>query len=154
MTVLQRAGDVGADPPDRVRGEAVALLRVEVLDGLQQAVVALLHEILEADAAAHELAGHGDDEAQVVQDELFLRALVALAGLPRDHELRLPIERGMGPDQLDQAREVVELAAIAHSLCSVLSLSFKNARRPPTIPTAPILFPTTFLLMPNAAVCC
>src|SRR4051812_12336254 len=121
-TVLQRASDVGADPPHRVRGEAIALLRVEVLDGLQEAIVALLHEILEADAAAHEFAGHGDDEAQVVQDELLLRALLALARLSRDHELHLPIERGVGPDQLDQGREIVELAAVAHSLCSVLSL--------------------------------
>src|SRR5882724_12437667 len=35
--VLQATRDVGADPPHRVGREAVALLRVEVLDGLEEA---------------------------------------------------------------------------------------------------------------------
>ena len=85
-----------------------------MLDGLEKPVVPFLHEVLEPDAATHELAGDRDDQAQVVDDELLLRALVALAGAPSDLELRLPIERGMGPDQLDQRRKVIELAAVAH----------------------------------------
>src|SRR5207248_6282797 len=73
-----------------------------------------LDQVLQPDAASHELAGDRNDQAQVVNDELLLRALVALAGASGDLELRLPIERGMGPDQLDQRRKVIELAAVAH----------------------------------------
>src|SRR5713101_1858022 len=112
--VLQAARDVRADPPHCVGREAVALLGVEVLDGLEEPVVPFLHQVFQADAATHELAGHRDDQAQVVDHQLLLRALVALAGATSDLELRLPIERGMGPDQLDQRRKVIELAAVAH----------------------------------------
>ena len=107
-----------------------------MLDGLEEAVVALLHQVLEAHPAAHELAGHRDDQAQVVDHQLLLRALVALAGATSDLELRLPIERGMGPDQLDQWRKVIELAAVAHlSPFLPFPLCCYNARTPPTIPT-------------------
>ena len=112
--VLQAARDVGADPPDRVGGEPVALLGIEVLDRLEQPVVALLHEILEPHSAAHELAGHRDDEAEVVDDEQFLGALLALARPPRHLQFGVAVERRVGPDQLDQGREVIELASVAH----------------------------------------
>src|SRR5882762_3396658 len=112
--VLQATRDVRADPPHRVGREAVPLLRVEVLDGLEQPVVALLDQVLQPDAAPHELARHRDDQAEVVDDKLLLRALVPLAGATSDLELRLPVERGMGPDLLDQWRKVIEFAAVAH----------------------------------------
>src|SRR6267143_2290990 len=119
--VLQATRDVGADPPHRVGREAVALLRVEMLDGLEEAVVSFLHQILETDAATHELAGDRDDEAQVVHHELFLRALVALPRLPRHHELSLAVERRVGADQLDQRRQIVEFTAVARHRPSFLS---------------------------------
>src|SRR5712671_3164861 len=112
--VLQAARDVRPDPPHRVRREAIPLLGGDGFDGLQKPVVALLHQVLQPDAAPHELARHRADQAQVVDDQLLLRALVALAGATSDLELRLPVERGMGPDQLDQWRKVIEFAAIAH----------------------------------------
>src|SRR5204863_92388 len=83
-------------------------------DLLEEAVVALLHQILEPNAAAHELARDGDHEAQVVDDELLLRAPLAFPRTPRHRELRLPVERGMGTDQLDERSEIVELATVAH----------------------------------------
>src|SRR5207253_6809618 len=71
-------------------------------------------QVLEPHAAAHELAGHRDHQAEVVDDELLLRALVSLARLARDHELGLPIERRVRADQLDQRRQIVEFTAVAH----------------------------------------
>src|SRR5207248_815906 len=88
-----------------------------------------LDQVLQPDAASHELAGDRNDQAQVVDDELLLRALLALTGAPSDLELRLPIERGMGPDQLDQRRKVIELAAVAH-LSPVLPFPLYCLERP------------------------
>ena len=49
-----------------------------------------------------------------MDDELLLRAPVALAGLPRHHQLGLAIERRVRADQLDQRRKIVEFTAVAH----------------------------------------
>src|SRR5205085_4356371 len=143
--ILQAARDVRADPPHGVRREPVSLLGVEVLDRLEKPIVPFLHQVLEANAAPHELAGDRDDQAQVVNDELLLRALVALAGATSDLELRLPIERGMGPDQLDQRRKVIELAAVAHlspvlpfPLCCLERPNSPNDPDPWTTPGRPL----------------
>ena len=80
--VLQVAGDVRADPPDRVGGEADVLLRVEVLDRLHQTDVALLDEVVQPGAAVGELLGDRDHERQVGRRERLPRRLVALARPP------------------------------------------------------------------------
>ena len=70
--VGDRAGDRLADPPRRVRRELEALGVVELLDGADQAEVALLDQVEEEHAAADVALGDRDDESQVGLDELLL----------------------------------------------------------------------------------
>ena len=60
------------DPPRGVRGELKALLVVELLDGANQAEVALLDQVQEQHAAADIALGDGDDQTQVGADECLL----------------------------------------------------------------------------------
>jgi len=57
------------DPPDGVGGELVAARGVEEVDGAQEADGALLHEVVEGEAAVPVAPGDGDDEAPVGGDE-------------------------------------------------------------------------------------
>ncbi len=57
------------DPPDGVGGELVAARGVEEVDGAQKADGALLHEVVEGEAAVLVAPGEGDDEAPVGGDE-------------------------------------------------------------------------------------
>src|SRR5207245_9296138 len=136
----------------RVGRYPCALLRVEVLYGLEQALVAFLDQVLEADAAPHELAGDRDDEAQVVHHELFLGTPIALPRLPRHHELRLAVERRMRADQLDQRRQIVEFTAVARHL-SFLSSPSKRSKSPVHLTAQPSSC-SRLPLMHNARRCC
>src|SRR5664279_2851168 len=69
--VVDRAGDRLADPPLRIGGELEASLVVELLDGPDQANVALLQEVEETQPAADVLLGDRDDEAQVRRRQLL-----------------------------------------------------------------------------------
>jgi len=57
------------DPPDGVGGELVAARGVEEVDGAQEADGALLHEVVEGEAAVPVAPGKDDDEAPVGGDE-------------------------------------------------------------------------------------
>ncbi len=57
------------DPPDGVGGELVAARGVEEIDGAQEADSALLHEVIEGEAAVLVAPGEGDDEALIGGDE-------------------------------------------------------------------------------------
>ena len=57
------------DPPRRVGGEPEAPVGVELLDGLHQAYVALLDQVLEGQPVAAVLLGHADHEPEVLLDE-------------------------------------------------------------------------------------
>ncbi len=57
------------DPPHGVGGELVAAGGVEAVDGAQEADGALLHEVVEGEAAVPVAPGDGDDEAVVGGDE-------------------------------------------------------------------------------------
>jgi len=57
------------DPPHGVGGELVATGGVEEIDGAQEADGALLHEVVEGEAAVPVAPGEGDDEAPVGGDE-------------------------------------------------------------------------------------
>ncbi len=70
--VGERAADGVADPPRRVRREAVAARVVEALDRLHQADVALLDQVDERQPAAVVAARDAHDEAQVRLHELVL----------------------------------------------------------------------------------
>ena len=70
--VAEAPGDGLADPPRGIGGELEALAPVELLDGPDEAQVALLHQIEEVEAAARVALGDGDDQAQVAADELGL----------------------------------------------------------------------------------
>ena len=111
--LLEVLADVGADPPDRVGGEAGAGVRVELLDRAHQADVAFLDQVVEADRPAALLAGDGDDEGQVVPDELLLRPHLALAGLEGERVLLVAGERRVVADGLEIRGELLELPASA-----------------------------------------
>src|SRR5438445_425825 len=143
--------------PDALAREAPLLAQV-----LQRARIVLRQAVAQdvPRQLTHALARHRDDQAQVVDHQLLLRALVALAGATSDLELRLPVERGMGPDQLDQRRKVIEFAAVAHfcpflpfPLCCLQRPSPPNDPDPWKTPELPIVSPT-LPLMHNARFCC
>src|SRR5690606_30339368 len=66
------------DPPGGVGGELVAAAVLELLDGADEALVALLEEVEEAHAAAVVLLGDADDQAQVGLDEVLARQVAVL----------------------------------------------------------------------------
>ena len=68
--VLHGPADRLPDPPGGVGGELEALAPVELLDGVDQAEVALLDEIAEGQTRPLVLPGHGNDQPQVGVDEL------------------------------------------------------------------------------------
>ena len=70
-----------ADPPRRVRGELEALAPVELLDRVDEAEVALLHEVEERHARRLVALGDRHDQPEVGLHELALRVL-ALADEP------------------------------------------------------------------------
>ena len=67
------ARDGLADPPGGVRRELEALRVVELLDGADEAEVALLDKVEEQHAASYVALGDGHDETQVRLDKLLLR---------------------------------------------------------------------------------
>src|SRR5215468_4030461 len=92
--VLQVPGDVRADPPHGVGGEADVLLRVEVLDGLHQADVALLDEVVQPGTAVRELLGDRDHEGEVRERERVAGRRVTLPGAPSELVFLLTGELG------------------------------------------------------------
>ena len=78
----RRVGDAAldrlADPPGRVRRELEALAPVELVDGVDQAEVALLHDVEQGQTRGLVLLRDRDDEPQVRVHELAVR-LLALA---------------------------------------------------------------------------
>ena len=77
--MLWRIEDALADPPHGVGDELEAAGLVELLGGLDQAEVAFVDEVREAQALVLVLLGHGHDEAEVGARKLLERHLVALA---------------------------------------------------------------------------
>jgi hypothetical protein len=82
--IRQRVEQRAPDPPQGVGGELQAAAMVEPLDGQQEADGALLHEVLERDAATAVTRGERADQAQVADDHLVLRRSVALLDAPRE----------------------------------------------------------------------
>src|SRR5688572_9456313 len=103
--VGDRPGDGLTDPPRGVRGELEALAPVELLDGADQAKVALLDEVEEVDAGRVGVAtGVGHHEAEVGSEERIL----GLAAFP------------LGAAELDFFLLVLEVASF-ESLSSLLA---------------------------------
>jgi uncharacterized protein YPO0396 len=75
--VDQRAADALLDPPRRVRREAAAGLRVELLDRAHQADVALLDQVHELQPAVHVVLRDRHDEPEVGADHVLARREVA-----------------------------------------------------------------------------
>ncbi len=78
-----------ANPPDRVGNELEAARLVEALGRLDQAVVALVDQVGQAQTLSLVLLGDGDDEAQVGTGELVQRFFVALLDAPCQFDLLL-----------------------------------------------------------------
>ena len=79
--VLDGPPDRLADPPGGIGGELEALAPVELLDGVDQAEVALLDQVGEGQARPLVLAGHRHDQPQVGVDELGRGVLAGGDGL-------------------------------------------------------------------------
>src|SRR5829696_3739240 len=86
-----------ADPPSRVRREAVAHLGVELLDGPDQAGVPLLDEVLEGHAPPPVLLGDGDHQPQIALDEPLTRPQVPPMGTPGKILLLVGVEQPAAP---------------------------------------------------------
>ena len=131
------ADDVGADPPHRVRREAHAAVRVEVLDRLEQPDVALLHEVEQVVDGALVLARDHHDEAEIRGDEVPRRLPVALL-LPLDGELVLLLARqdGDAADLGEVAREV-SIGTSEPPICAVAGSRSRApaSRRTPSAPS-------------------
>src|SRR5713226_6601405 len=79
--VSEGTGDGLPDPPVGVRGELETLVVVELLDRTDQAHVALLDQIQEAEAAAEVLLGDRDHQAKVGLGQALLGLVGPLAAL-------------------------------------------------------------------------
>src|SRR5688572_33475384 len=79
--VGEAAIDRVTDPPRTVGREAKALAVIEAIDGLHQADVALLDQVLERHVAVVETPSNRDDEAEVGLDERVLRVAESLPGV-------------------------------------------------------------------------
>ena len=83
----RRVGDAAldrlADPPGRVRRELEALAPVELVDRVDEAEVALLHDVEQGQPGRLVLLGDRDDEPQVRVHELAVRLFALADGLAR-----------------------------------------------------------------------
>src|SRR4051794_39332578 len=75
--VGERVGDRLADPPRRVGRELVAHAVVELLDGADQAEIALLNQVEARHARPGVVPSNRHDEAEVCLDELAFGVRVA-----------------------------------------------------------------------------
>eukprot|EP00968_Pinguiococcus_pyrenoidosus_P018527 scaffold1948_cov244-Pinguiococcus_pyrenoidosus.AAC.5 len=91
---LESHADALLNPLDGVGGEADLPAGVEQRDGAVHAHDPFLHELLERQAAAHELAGHGGRQAQVGQNQ---HSPGRLRALQRSHQLLHGDARGRRP---------------------------------------------------------
>src|SRR5690606_25861987 len=108
--VLEVAGDVRADPPHGIGGEAHVLLGVEVLDGLHEPHVPLLNEGSQAGAPVGELRRHRDHEGEVRASELLARSFVSLAREPTQLVLLFTGQLLMSSERTEVDRETFSLA--------------------------------------------
>src|SRR5215211_274930 len=131
-TALVRNGTLHSltDPPGGVGGEPEASVGVELLDGLHQAYVALLDEVLEGQPVATVLLGHAYDEPEVLLDKPLTGPPVAGLGPQAEVYLLLVCKEIALPD----VREVLgeELGGLRFSLdllvfLPLLQIGFQNS---------------------------
>ena len=89
------------NPPGGVGGELVALGIVELVNRLQKAQIALLHQIQQLHAPAHIALGDGNHQTQICLGHLLLGLLVALRHSPGDLQLLLLAQQGNLSDFLE-----------------------------------------------------
>jgi hypothetical protein len=89
------------DPPDGIRNELDAPVRVELPRGGHESEVPLTDEVHEGDPAVLELLGHRDHEAHVVPGQFFLGFHVTPEGTARQGGLLLDGEQGDSADLLE-----------------------------------------------------
>ena len=111
------AGDGLSDPPRGVGGELVALRVVELLDGLDQAEVALLDEVEKQHAAADIALGDRHDQTEVCLLHAVLGLRVALGHALGQLLLLLRGEQRHFADLLEvHAHRVVGRERVGHGL--------------------------------------
>src|ERR671915_1193122 len=118
------------DPPRGVRGEPETPIRVELLDGLHQADVALLDQVLEGKPVAPVLLGNADHQPEVLLDEPLPGPLVAGLGphaeiylLPVRQQVALPYVREILGEELRGLRFTLDLLIVL----TLFEIGFQNA---------------------------
>jgi hypothetical protein len=111
--VHDRALDVLADPPGGVGGKAEAAFRVEFLQRVDQAEVALLDQVEQRNAAVQVVLGDVHDQPQVVLDHLLPRLEIARPRGARQLQLLLRRQQRIGADlvQIELGDIVEEIRA-------------------------------------------
>src|SRR5690242_5470164 len=98
-----------ANPPDSVRDELDALIRIEFSRGGEQADVPLTDEINEWKSAVLILLRHGNDEPEIALHQFLERVLITGADFPREVELLRSLEQGIGAHLVEVLIEDVAL---------------------------------------------
>lgn len=100
--------DVLADPPRGVGGKPEAAFRVEFLERVDEAQIALFHQIEQRHAAVQVVLGDVHDQAQIALDHDLPRLEVAQPHPARQRELLFRREQRIGADLVQ-----IELGGIA-----------------------------------------
>src|SRR6185437_11992973 len=95
---LHVLADLRADPVDRVRREPRAPARIVALDGLEEADVALLDQVLEGQAAAPVLDRDGDHGGEAALDQGARGGAISAPVAIGERGLGLAAERGAAGD--------------------------------------------------------
>src|SRR5690606_15280361 len=93
------------------------LVRIELPGGGEQANVPLTDKVDERKAPVLVLLCHRDHEAEVPLHELLEAVLVPGADLPREDELFVPLEEGVGGDLVEVLVEDVALRLARGDAC-------------------------------------
>ena len=112
--VGQRALHGLLDPPGGVGGELATLGRVEALDGLDEAEVALADEVHERQAHLVVVVGDLNDQAQVGLDHVVAGGLVALLDAGGQLDLLLHRQQRCLADFVEVELEIGALVAAVH----------------------------------------
>src|SRR3989339_1415992 len=123
------AGDRLADPPRGIRTEFESAVRIEFLNGAEEADIALLNQVEEREAAPDVLLGNGDNKTEVRLGQLLLGAGIALADAARELDLFAGIDERHAADlgEVHAHRVVADLEHIHLALAAaLLLLVFRN----------------------------
>ena len=121
--VHDRALDVLADPPGGIGGEAEAAFRIEFFQRVNQAEVALFHQVEQGKPAVGVVLGDVDHQPQVALDHVLPRLEIALHGAPRQRNFLLGRQQRRLADFVEIELGDVDLRFAEDGRCQFLALS-------------------------------